>query len=140
MVTKRKRVIGRVAGDEGSLKAIVKPHPLQFRGAIATSGNSLAIRMEMALTRADTAFGMKGRAVRFDIIGPGKALVTVEGSDAETEEDPMIDAWLGFLTRDSIEHPEHVHLVGEDEVLRLQQLVQGVVVTDDEEIPADVTF
>ena len=74
------------------------------------------------------------------IIGPGKALVTVEQSDTETEEDPLIDAWLGFLTRDSIEHPEHLHLVGEQEALRLQQLVEGITVSDDEEIPTDVTF
>ena len=141
-VVKMKRVVIPTPSvkDEGRVKRSTGPRSMRFSGAIATSGNSLAIRMEKALTRADKAFGMTGRAVRFDIIGPGKALVTVEGSDGTADDDPMIDAWLGFLMQDSIDHPEHLHLLGEAEAARLRKSVEGVVVSDDDEIPVDVTF
>ena len=57
-----------------------------------------------------------------------------------TEHIQATAAWLRFLARDMQENPDRLIAISEAEALSLEKLVQGVVVADDEMLPADVTF
>jgi antitoxin PrlF len=117
-----------------------------FRGTITTTGRSEALRLDKALFKAHPEFRRKAR-IRAHVIGPGSLLVTLDpderdGAQApdEVERDPVVSAYLAFLERDLREHPERVQPFTEDELARLEALTKGVVVSDDETIPDDVTL
>ncbi len=57
-----------------------------------------------------------------------------------TEDVEATAAWLRFLARDMQENPDRLISISETEALSLEKLVQGVIVADDEMLPADVTF
>ncbi len=57
-----------------------------------------------------------------------------------TEDVEATAAWLRFLAHDMQENPDRLIAISEAEALSLEKLVQGVVVADDEMLPADVTF
>jgi hypothetical protein len=62
-------------------------------------------------------------------------------SPAPTTEDIQATAaWLRFLARDMLDNPDRLIAISEAEAMSLEKLVQGVVVADDEMLPADVTF
>jgi antitoxin PrlF len=117
-----------------------------FKGTITTTGRSEALRLDKALFKAHPEFRQKAR-IRAQVIGPGSLLVTLdadERNDAEArdevERDPVVAAYLAFLERDLREHPERVQPFTEAELARLEALTKGVVVSDDEAIPGDVTL
>ena len=117
-----------------------------FKGTITTTGRSEALRLDKALFKAHPEFRQKAR-VRAHVIGPGSLLVTLEADDPlgveaanEIERDPVVAAYLAFLERDLREHPERVQPFTEAELARLEALTKGVVVSDDEAIPGDVTL
>jgi antitoxin PrlF len=117
-----------------------------FKGTITTTGRSEAIRLDKALFKAHPEFRQKAR-VRAQVIGPGSLLVTLDADERdgaqapdEVERDPVVSAYLAFLERDLREHPERVQPFTEDELARLEALTKGVVVSDDESIPDDVTL
>ncbi len=57
-----------------------------------------------------------------------------------TEDIPATAAWLCFLARDMQDNPDRLIAISEAEAMSLEKLVQGVVVSDDEVLPDDVTF
>jgi hypothetical protein len=89
--------------------------------------------------KAAPEFAAAERKVRVDLIGPGKALVSI---DVETPagDDPVIGAWLSFLARDMRDNPQRMASLSEAEATALQELVKGVTVRDDDIIPDDVTI
>jgi len=115
------------------------PPRMSFKGALTTSGNSHAIRFEAALAKAAPEFAARSGAVRIELLGAGAALVFLEEA-LPAEDDPMVEAWLRFIERDVIEHPERLHALTEAEATELERMVQGVVVSDDEILPDDVTI
>jgi hypothetical protein len=117
------------------------PRPLRmsFRGALTTSGNSHAIRFEAALAKAAPEFAAKSGEVRIELLGAGAALVLLDEAPP-TESDPMVEAWLRFIERDVISHPERLHALTETEAGELEGAVEGVAVRDDEILPDDVTI
>jgi antitoxin PrlF len=112
---------------------------MSFRGALTTSGNSHAIRFEAALAKAAPEFAAKSGDVRIELLGAGAALVLLNEAPP-AGDDPMVEAWLRFIERDVIQHPERLHAVTEAEAQDLERLVEGVVVRDDETLPDDVTI
>ena len=57
-----------------------------------------------------------------------------------TEDVEATAVWLRFLARDMQDNPHRLIAISEAEAMSLEKLVQGVVVADDETLPADVTF
>ncbi len=57
-----------------------------------------------------------------------------------TEDIQATAAWLRFLARDLQDNPDRSIAISEAEAMALEKLVQGVVVSDDEVLPDDVTF
>lgn len=111
-----------------------------FSGSRAASGNSAGFRVERAFFKAAPEFDAAG-AVRVDLIGPGKALLSVDPPrPAEEEGDPVIGAWLSFIEADIAANPGRLRPFAERELAALEKLVEGVVVRDDDVIPDDVTF
>ena len=117
-----------------------------FKGTITTTGRSEALRLDKALFKAHPEFRQKAR-VRAHVIGPGSLLVTLEADDPlgveaanEIERDPVVAAYLAFLERDLREHPERLQPFTEGELARLESLTKGIVVSDDEMIPDDMTL
>lgn len=53
------------------------------------------------------------------------------------DDDPVLAAFLGFLTRDLANHPEHLQAVDAGFVERLQALVGEVDIDLDEALPDD---
>jgi hypothetical protein len=112
---------------------------LSFTGSMGKAGNSRAFRIEAAFFKAAPEFAAAERKVRVDLIGPGKALVSID-VEPPTGEDPVIGAWLSFLARDMQDNPQRMASLTEAEATALEDLVKGVTVRDDEIIPDDVTF
>ncbi len=57
-----------------------------------------------------------------------------------TEDVEATAVLLRFLARDMQDNPDRLIAISEAEATSLEKLVQGVVVADDETLPADVTF
>jgi antitoxin PrlF len=115
-----------------------------FKGTVTTTGKSEALRIEKALFRAHPEFKQKAK-FRAHVIGPGSMLVTLEPEEApvdadEIERDPVVLAYLAFLERDMIEHPENIRTLTQDDYERAKRLTEGVVFDENEVIPDDVTL
>ena len=113
----------------------------RFSGSITTTGRSEAIRLDKALFKAHPEFRQKAR-VRADVIGRGKILISVidETGASGADDDPVMDAFLSFLERDLETRPDRVRPLSEMRVAEAVDLTEGVVVTDDDVIPDDVSL
>lgn len=112
-----------------------------FSGAVAATGNSRGFRLESAFFQAAPEFAAPGGAIRADLIGPGTILVRVNTERQDNEAgDPIIGAWLSFLDQDIKSNPGRLAPFAEVELAALAKLVENVAVTDDYELPGDVTF
>jgi len=115
-----------------------------FSGSITTTGRSEAIRLDKALFKAHPEFRQRAR-VRAHVLGPGHLLVTLADDPAaaapdEIERDPVVSAYLAFLERDMLAHPEHIAPLPEQDLVRLRRLTDGVQAGDADSIPDDVTL
>lgn len=114
----------------------------EFKGSITTTGRSEAIRLDKALFKAHPEFRQRAR-IKASVVGPGSLLVTLDPDvtdEAETEADPVVRAYLAFLERDMLEHPDRLQAITESDVTRIKALVGGVTVSDEEVLPDDVTL
>jgi antitoxin PrlF len=115
-----------------------------FKGSITTTGKSEALRIEKALFKSHPEFKQKAK-FRAHVIGPGSMLVTLDPDDTPTdpediERDPAVLAYLAFIERDMIEHPESVSAITDEDAARMKRLTKGLKVDDGEVIPDDVTI
>jgi antitoxin PrlF len=115
-----------------------------YTGSITTTGKSEAIRLEKALFRSHPEFRQKTK-VHAHVIGPGMMLVTIAGetaivTDAETEADPVMAAFLSFLSADMARTPGRVELLAATRIEEARELTTGVAVSDDEVLPDDTTL
>ena len=112
-----------------------------YNGKITTSGSSEAIRLDKSFFKQHPEFKQKSK-VKAQVIGPGMVLLSLdETAEPENhEEDPIIQAYLAFLSQDISNHPEQLKPFDEAEIQQIQELVAGVVVSDDDIIPDDVTI
>jgi len=121
--------------------ARTRRHFRSFGGAITTSGNSHAIRFETALVKEHPEFGKKGSPVRAHYIGAGQLLLSVDApQEGGDEDDPVLSAWLSFLEEDMKTSPNRMSYLTTEDVARIDRSTEGVVASDDDVIPEDVTF
>lgn len=116
----------------------------EFKGSITTTGRSEALRLDKALFKAHPEFRQRAR-IRAHVIGPGSLLVTLDNDEgattgSEVERDPVVAAYLSFLERDMMQHPDRLRPFTEADVSRIQALTAGITVSDDDVIPDDVTL
>lgn len=105
---------------------------MSYRGKIATTGTSEGIRFEKTLFKQHPEFKQQAE-VKADVIGPGTMLVSlVDNPKFQNEADPIINAFLSFLEKDMIAHPENISLLDAAQIARAKELTAGVIVTDDE--------
>jgi antitoxin PrlF len=112
----------------------------RYTGTITTTGRSEAIRLEKALFKSHPEFRQKAK-VHAHVIGPGTMLVSVAGEAvAEIEPDPVIKAFLSFLSADISQTPERVKPLAATQIQQARELTKGIKVRDDEALPDDATL
>ena len=112
-----------------------------YRGSITTTGTSEAFRFEKGLFRQNPEFRQKMN-VEAHVIGRGTLLVHVVDDmlEQEQKEDPMVAAFLAFIERDAITHPDRITPLSSSQIARCVELTRNIVVSDDDEIPDDITL
>ena len=80
-----------------------------FNGSITTSGSSQAICVEKAFFRSFPEFRKKAK-VQAKVISHDQVLTSVvdEALSAQLEDDPVVEAFLGFLAEDMQSHPNRI--------------------------------
>ncbi len=105
---------------------------MSYKGKITTTGTSEAIRLDKDLFKQHPEFKQQAE-VRADVIGPGMMLVSVvDSADIESEDDPVVGAFLSFIEWDMKKTPAAISAVEADAIARAKKLTTGVTVTDDE--------
>ena len=111
-----------------------------YTGTITTTGKSEAIRLEKALFRSHPEFRQKTK-VHAHVIGPGTMLVTVAGEAAiEVEADPLMAAFLSFLSADIARTPGRVEPLAATRIEEARELIKDVTLRDGEILPDDTTL
>jgi antitoxin PrlF len=112
----------------------------RYSGTITTTGKSEAIRLEKALFKSHPEFAQKTK-VEAHVIAPGTMLVSVAGpADIETEADPIMTAFLGFLSKDMAAAPARIEPLAATRIKKARDLARRVKVRDDDILPDDVTL
>lgn len=111
-----------------------------YTGTITTTGKSEAIRLEKALFKSHPEFRQKTKVHAY-VIGPGTMLVSVDSETvADAEDDPVMAAFLSFLSSDISQTPKRVRRLTASQLKAARKLTRGIKVRDDETLPDDVTF
>lgn len=114
-----------------------------YKGSVTTTGSSEAIRLEKGLFRQHPEFRQRVN-VEAHVIGRGMLLVHVlddeQGEELGEHDDPLVGAFLAFLESDVISHPERIQPLSASQVARGVELTRDVVVSDDDEIPDDISL
>lgn len=112
-----------------------------YKGAITTTGSSEAIRLDKSLFRQNPEFRQKAPVDAY-LIGRGTLLVRVNDVEAgeDDREDPMVAAFLAFMERDATRNPGRIEPLSASQVARAVELTRDVAVSDEDDIPDDVTF
>ena len=108
----------------------------RYSGTITTTGKSEAIRLEKALFKLHPEFAQKAK-----VEAPGTMLVSVaKQADVETEADPVMTAFLGFLSNDIAAAPARIKPLAATRIKTARDLTRRVKVRDDDTLPDDVTL
>ncbi|HEX6747479.1 MAG TPA: type II toxin-antitoxin system PrlF family antitoxin [Longimicrobium sp.] len=112
---------------------------MSYSAKATTVGNSRAFAVEAAMFRAHPEL-TEGR-FEVHVIGPGTLLFhAVPETVPEAEvDDPVIAAWLAFIERDMLEHPDSLRPFDPELVREARELVKGIAVDLDEDL-GDVTL
>ena len=100
-----------------------------FSGKSTSIGNSNGFRFDAALFKANPEFFGE---VRGTVLAPGQMLVSVvptagQPPEPQDEEDnPVMQAFLGFLEGQMAAHPELIEPVSEAQMAQIAALVEGV--------------
>src|SRR6266567_3461609 len=99
-----------------------------YTGTITTTGKSEAIRLEKALFKSHPEFRQKAK-VHAHVIAPGTMLVSVVGgTKTRNEPDPVMVAFLSFLSTDIAQVPERVKPLTAERIAEARELTKGVEV------------
>jgi len=89
----------------------------------------------VAALKSHPEFRQKAK-VHAHVIGPGTMLVSVsEEATSEDETDPVMAAFLSFLSRDISQTPDRIKPLSATRIQEARKLTKGVKVRDDEPIP-----
>ena len=103
-----------------------------YRGKRAKTGNSLGFRFDKALFQSHPEFSGE---VRAHVIGPGRMLVVAETGGRRTRtQDPMMAAFLSFLTKDAARSPQQIKPFDRRLAKRIDNLLKHVHVRPDEDL------
>lgn len=112
------------------IRATEKPTGAEYRGKQTRTGNSFGFRFDRALFKSHPEFAGE---VKAQVIAPGRMLVSV--AEPVTERtDPVMASFLAFLASDIAKAPEMIQPMNRDLAQRIDRLVDGVVVTQDESL------
>ncbi len=112
----------------------------RYSGTITTTGKSEAIRLEKALFKSHPEFSQRTK-VEAHVIAPGTMLVSVaRHADVETEADPVMAAFLGFLSKDISDAPGRIEPLAATRIKKARELTRRVKVRNDYTLPDDVTL
>lgn len=101
-------------------------NPETYSGKVIPIGNSMDIRFDSALFKQHPEFSGDIRAT---IVADGQMLVSAKPSQAETSddtEDPVMLAFLRFIEKDMLDHPENIAPLDTAQMDRIASLVAGV--------------
>lgn len=99
-----------------------------FGGKVARNGNSTSLRLESSFFATQTLFSI-GADIEATAIGDGTVLVrAVKRAKQENEVDPVAAAFLDFVERDMVDHPESIKPIEQAELDEIAALVEGVVI------------
>lgn len=105
---------------------------MSYKGKITTAGTSEAIRLEKDLFKQHPEFRQHAE-VKADIIGPGKMLISVvDDPNTNSEDDPVVGAFLAFLEKDMIDNSAGITALDPNAIARAKSLTAGMVITDDD--------
>ncbi|MCU7905357.1 MAG: type II toxin-antitoxin system PrlF family antitoxin [Candidatus Thiodiazotropha sp. (ex Epidulcina cf. delphinae)] len=72
--------------------------------------------------------------IRFSLQPDGRVVLTRAN---DSEADPLLGQFLGFLAKDIAKHPQHVHALSADLAERVQSLVGDVEIDLESPLPDD---
>jgi antitoxin PrlF len=108
---------------------------MSYRGRATTTGNSQSLAFEKALFRAYPAFA-SGRLVA-EPISSNYLLVRAipeDGAADEAQEDPVVGAYLDFLSEQMLSQPSKLQGLSATSLERAKALVGDVEVDPDEDL------
>jgi hypothetical protein len=94
------------------------------------TGNSFGFRFDRALFKSHPEFAGE---VKAQVIAPGRMLVSVAEPVAE-RADPVMASFLAFLGSDIAKAPETIKPMSRELARRIDRLVEGVSVLQDESL------
>ena len=98
----------------------------QFKGKVAASGNSGALRFENSFFKAHPDFA-KGKDLIAEPIGDDVMLVRAVSDNTEVDEcDPAMNAFLSFIEKDITANPHLIKPIPQSEMDEIADLVDGV--------------
>jgi antitoxin PrlF len=100
----------------------------QYEGTVVQVGNSRGMRLPAGFFSAHPEF-REGK-VKVTVVAEGQVLVSAvakrrAGQRAEAA-DPVMAAFLKFVEREMVEHPESIVPADSDQLRRIGKLVEGV--------------
>ncbi len=105
----------------------------EYRGKQVKTGNSLGFRFDRALFKSHPEFAGE---VKAHVIAPGRMLVSVAEPVVE-RGDPVMASFLAFLASDIAKAPETVKPMSPEFAQRIDRLVKGVSVSENESLGQD---
>jgi len=102
----------------------------EYKGKQMRTGNSLGFRFDRALFKSHPEFAGE---VKAHVIAPGRMLVSVAGQVTE-RRDPVMESFLAFLASDIARAPETVKPMSCELAQRIDSLVEGVTVSENESL------
>jgi antitoxin PrlF len=105
----------------------------QYRGKQTKTGNSQGFRLDRAFFKSHSEFN--DQEVKVTVIAPGRALISVDmqGIPAQ-KEDPLVSAYLAFLSREIIRNPQTIRPLSASLVRRMRALTHGVTIDPEEDL------
>jgi antitoxin PrlF len=101
-----------------------------YEGTVVQVGNSRGMRLPAGFFNAHPEFTGK---VQVTVVADGAVLVSAKKApgrkNAGDEDDPVMTAFLRFIERQMIEHPEDIVAADAGQLRRIARLVKGVVVS-----------
>lgn len=100
--------------------------PERYLGKVTTIGNSKGIRLDASFFKRHPEFIGKVNAT---VLTEGQVLLsakTLKKSKNNEDEDPVLLAFLQFLEKELMEHPEYIVPADDGQLARIKKLVKGI--------------
>jgi len=108
---------------------------MSFTARATTSGTAPALAFTKSFAAAHPEF-TEGR-FEAHVIAPGKLLISASVQSDDDEDDPVLGAFLSFLDKQMLDHPDLIQPFTQADIEGLDVLLEGVDVDLGEEIDDD---